>query len=191
MTDSPRHALCLPRFARCIRAASAVEFAMLLPLFLVLVFGIVVFGAYLTMVHGVQQLAAEAARSSVAGLSEVEWVSHVTTNAGSYPLLQPGHLTVSAARALARFCAGMLRVWTTASVLARIGCAFWALATSDAMAGASAVLAISSVLNHPERAFRLAFLYLIPNVLVLKWWAEDRPGQRNPYAEDDRIWKSS
>ncbi|OPH82194.1 TadE/TadG family type IV pilus assembly protein [Nitrobacter vulgaris] len=101
MTDSPRHALCLPRFARCIRAASAVEFAMLLPLFLVLVFGIVVFGAYLTMVHGVQQLAAEAARSSVAGLSETERISlaenYVTTNAGSYPLLQPGHLTVSAA----------------------------------------------------------------------------------------------
>ena len=101
MTDSPRHALCLPRFARCIRAASAVEFAMLLPLFLALVFGIVVFGAYFTMVHGVQQLAAEAARSSVAGLSEIERVSlaenYVTTNAGSYPLLQPGHLTVSAA----------------------------------------------------------------------------------------------
>ena len=55
---------------RCRRGASAVEFAMLLPLFLALVFGIVVFGAYLTMVHGVQQLAAEAARSSVAGLSE-------------------------------------------------------------------------------------------------------------------------
>jgi Flp pilus assembly protein TadG len=74
---------------------------MLLPLFLVLVFGIVVFGAYLTMVHSVQQLAAEAARSSVAGLSESERVSiaenYVTANAGSYPLLQPSHLTVSAA----------------------------------------------------------------------------------------------
>ena len=97
MTDLPRHALCL-RFARCIRAASAVEFAMLLQLFLVLVFGFV-FGAYFTMVHGVQQLAAEAARSSVAG--GIERVSlaenYVTTNAGSYPLLQPGRLTVSAA----------------------------------------------------------------------------------------------
>lgn len=98
---SLRHASALPRFARCARAASAVEFAMLLPLFLVLVAGIVVFGAYLTMVHGVQQLAAEAARSSVAGLSEIERASlaenYVTTNAGSYPLLQPGHLTMSAA----------------------------------------------------------------------------------------------
>lgn len=91
----------LLRVARCTSAASAVEFAMLLPLFLVLVAGIVVFGAYLTMVHGVQQLAAEAARSSVAGLNETERTSlaenYVTTNAASYPLLQPGHLTMSAA----------------------------------------------------------------------------------------------
>ncbi|WP_412771988.1 TadE/TadG family type IV pilus assembly protein [Nitrobacter sp.] len=91
----------LRRFARGSHGASAVEFAMLLPLFLVLVFGIVVFGAYLTMVHSVQQLAAEAARCSVAGLSESERVSlaenYVTANAGSYPLLQPSHLTVSAA----------------------------------------------------------------------------------------------
>ncbi|WP_438277261.1 TadE/TadG family type IV pilus assembly protein [Nitrobacter sp.] len=91
----------LRRVARCARGASAVEFAMLLPLFLVLVFGIVVFGAYFTMVHGVQQLAAEAARSSVAGLSEAERVSlaesYITANAGSYPLLQPARLSVSAA----------------------------------------------------------------------------------------------
>lgn len=91
----------LRRLARCARGASAVEFAVLLPLFLVLVFGIVVFGSYLTMVHGVQQLAAEAARCSVAGLSEAERVSlaesYITANAGSYPLLQPAHLSVSAA----------------------------------------------------------------------------------------------
>lgn len=91
----------LRRLARCARGASAVEFAMLLPLFLVLVFGIVVFGSYLTMVHGVQQLAAEAARCSVAGLSEAERVSlaesYITANAGSYPLLQPARLSVSAA----------------------------------------------------------------------------------------------
>jgi Flp pilus assembly protein TadG len=89
------------RLARCSRGASAVEFAILLPLFLVLVFGIIVFGAYFTMVHGVQQLAAEAARSSVAGLSETERVSlaenYITANVGSYPLLQPAHLSVSAA----------------------------------------------------------------------------------------------
>lgn len=74
---------------------------MLAPLFLVLVFGIVAFGSYLAMVHGVQQLAAEAARSSVAGLSESERASlaenYVTANAGSYPLLQANRVTVTAA----------------------------------------------------------------------------------------------
>src|ERR1700761_9547897 len=88
-------------FFRCQRAASAVEFAMLLPLFLTFVFGIVVFGSYLTMVHGVQQLAAEAARSSVAGLSDNERNSlatgYVNANAPTYPLLTAARLTVNAA----------------------------------------------------------------------------------------------
>lgn len=74
---------------------------MLLPLFLTLVFGIVVFGSYLTMVHDVQQLAAEAARSSVAGLTNSERNSlattYVSTNAPTYPLLTPAKLTVNAA----------------------------------------------------------------------------------------------
>ena len=87
----------LRRFARDTRG----NFAIMGAGCMVLVFGIVVFGAYLTMVHGVQQLAAEAARSSVAGLSETERVSlaenYVTTNAASYPLLEADRLTVSAA----------------------------------------------------------------------------------------------
>ncbi|WP_426440813.1 TadE/TadG family type IV pilus assembly protein [Bradyrhizobium genosp. P] len=89
------------RFFRCRSGASAVEFALLLPLFLAFIFGIVVFGSYLAMVHGVQQLAAEAARSSVAGLTDTERnslaTSYVTANASTYPLLVPSHLSVSAA----------------------------------------------------------------------------------------------
>jgi len=89
------------RFFRCRRGATAVEFAMMLPLFLTLVFGIVVFGSYLTMVHGVQQLAAEAARSSVAGMTNTERNSlattYVTLNAPTYPLLVANKLTVNAA----------------------------------------------------------------------------------------------
>ena len=85
----------------CRRGAAAVEFAMLLPVFLVLVFGIVVFGSYLTMVHGVQQLAAEAARSSVAGLSDSERSSiasnYVSANVGTYPLITPSKISVNAA----------------------------------------------------------------------------------------------
>jgi Flp pilus assembly protein TadG len=91
----------MTRFFRCRRAASAVEFALLLPLFLTFLFGIVVFGSYLTMVHGVQQLAAEAARSSVAGLTDSERnslaTSYVSANASTYPLLVPANLSVNAA----------------------------------------------------------------------------------------------
>jgi Flp pilus assembly protein TadG len=88
-------------FFRCRRAATAVEFAMLLPLFLAFIFGIVIFGSYLTMVHGVQQLAAEAARSSVAGLTDSERnslaTSYVSANAPTYPLLIAAKLSVNAA----------------------------------------------------------------------------------------------
>ena len=81
--------------------SSAVEFALILPAFLMIVFGIVIFGSYLAVVHGVQQLAAEAARTSVAGLSETERSSlanaYVTNNVGSYPLIAASHVTVNAA----------------------------------------------------------------------------------------------
>lgn len=91
----------LRRFYAARSGASAVEFALVLPAFLAIIFGIVVFGSYLAVVHGVQQLAAEAARSSVAGLSETERSSlannYVISNVGSYPLIAPAHLTVNAA----------------------------------------------------------------------------------------------
>lgn len=81
--------------------AIAVEFAIVAPVFLMIVFGIVMYGSYLSVVHGVQQLAAEAARSSVAGLSEGERSSlansYITGNVNSYPLIDPAKLTVNAA----------------------------------------------------------------------------------------------
>jgi Flp pilus assembly protein TadG len=89
------------KFIACRRGVAAVEFAMLFPVFLTLVFGIVIFGSYLAMIHGVQQLAAEAARSSVAGLSESERsslaASYVTANVGTYPLIIPSKISVNAA----------------------------------------------------------------------------------------------
>ena len=81
--------------------AIAVEFAMIAPVFLMIVFGIIMYGSYLSVVHGVQQLAAEAARSSVAGLNENERSTlasgYITGNVNSYPLINPAHLTVNAA----------------------------------------------------------------------------------------------
>ncbi|MBR0751843.1 pilus assembly protein [Bradyrhizobium jicamae] len=91
----------MKKFIPCRSGASAVEFALMLPLFLAIIFGIVVFGSYLAMVHGVQQLAAEAARSSVAGISDTERNSlatnYVATNAATYPLIVPSNLSVNAA----------------------------------------------------------------------------------------------
>lgn len=89
------------RFLAARDGAIAVEFAMIAPVFLMIVFGIIMYGSYLAVVHGVQQLAAEAARSSIAGLSESERSSlanaYVTGNVNSYPLIDPTKLTVNAA----------------------------------------------------------------------------------------------
>jgi Flp pilus assembly protein TadG len=91
----------LKNFRSAAGGTGAVEFALVIPLFLAIVFGIVVFGSYLAMVHGVQQLAAEAARSSIAGLSESERSSlassYVIGNVGSYPLIDASHISVNAA----------------------------------------------------------------------------------------------
>jgi Flp pilus assembly protein TadG len=96
-----RFAITPVRFASCRRGSSAVEFAMLLPVFLTVVFGIIVFGSYLAVVHGVQQLAAEAARASVAGMSESERnslaVNYVANNAATYPLIDATKITTAAA----------------------------------------------------------------------------------------------
>lgn len=86
------------RFATNQSGATAVEFAIMLPVFLTIIFGIVVFGSYLTMVHGVQQLAAEAARTSIAGLNDSERnglaTAYVTSSASGYPLLDATKLNV-------------------------------------------------------------------------------------------------
>lgn len=89
------------RFPAAQGGAIAVEFAIIAPVFLMMVFGIIMYGSYLAVIHGVQQLAAEAARSSVAGLSESERSSlansYIIGNVNSYPLINPARLTVNAA----------------------------------------------------------------------------------------------
>lgn len=79
---------------------SAIEFALVAPVLIVLAMGILVYGLYFGTAHSVQQLAADAARASVAGLSDTERTSivqtHIATNATSYPLLSPDKVTVEA-----------------------------------------------------------------------------------------------
>jgi Flp pilus assembly protein TadG len=81
--------------------AAAVEFAIIIPVFLMIVFGIITFGAYLSVVHSVQQLAAEAARASVGGLTDNERVTlaeaNIRNHVGAYLLIDPARLVVEQA----------------------------------------------------------------------------------------------
>lgn len=102
MTSHAQRILSTPfRLLKDCSAASAVEFALVMPVFLIVLFGIIVYGSYLAMIHGVQQLTAEAARAAVGGLSDGERLSLAQTdvngNVGSYMMLQPARLTIVSA----------------------------------------------------------------------------------------------
>jgi Flp pilus assembly protein TadG len=77
---------------------SAVEFALLSPLYFLLLMGMAAYGLYFGVSHSLQQIAADAARAAVAGLSpqERERIAsgYVLRNAGSYPLIDEEHLSV-------------------------------------------------------------------------------------------------
>lgn len=87
------------RFRDCQHGANAVEFALLAPVLVLLLFGIMGFGYVFGVYHGVQQIAAEAARASVAGISDPERDAlardFVAASLGSYLLLDPARLDVS------------------------------------------------------------------------------------------------
>lgn len=91
----------LPRFLRSRSAAAAVEFAIVMPVFLVVLAGVLVYGLYFGVAHGVQQLAAEAARASIAGLSETERRAiadaTVRETIGNYPFLRIPNTVVTGA----------------------------------------------------------------------------------------------
>jgi len=71
--------------------AAALEFAILAPVFLLMATGMLAYGIYFGAAHSVQQLAADAARTSIAGLTPAERASlvadFVAANADGYPLL--------------------------------------------------------------------------------------------------------
>ncbi len=60
------------RFCRNRCGATAVEFAIVGPVLMLLLIGIMIYGGYFLMAHSVQELANDAARSAVAGLSDSE-----------------------------------------------------------------------------------------------------------------------
>lgn len=89
------------RFFSDENGASAVEFALVLPVFLLVMIGTLCYGLYFGAAHSVQQLAAEAARATVAGLSPSERAAlarqSVATALPNYSLLDASKVTVLAA----------------------------------------------------------------------------------------------
>ncbi|GLK46434.1 MULTISPECIES: TadE/TadG family type IV pilus assembly protein [Novosphingobium] len=63
------------RLLKCEKGLAALEFALLAPALLALVFGVIVYSIYFTALIGVRQAAAEGARAAVAGLSLSERVT--------------------------------------------------------------------------------------------------------------------
>ncbi|RWA68586.1 MAG: pilus assembly protein [Mesorhizobium sp.] len=61
-----------------VAGTSAVEFAMLVPIFILLLLGMVAYGIYFGASHSVQQIAADAARKAIAGLDQTERQALVT-----------------------------------------------------------------------------------------------------------------
>lgn len=90
----------LAHFLRRDDGAAAVEFAVVFPVALVFFCGLLAYGIYFGAAHSVQQLAADAARASVSGITDAERIAiaqaHVAASGGSYPLIAADHLSVTA-----------------------------------------------------------------------------------------------
>lgn len=77
---------------------AAIEFAIMAPVFLLILFAITSYGLYFAASHSVQQLAADAARASIAGLSATERQSlvesFINSNGAAYPFIEARRLSV-------------------------------------------------------------------------------------------------
>ncbi len=86
------------RFAAGRSGTSAVEFALLSPLYFMLMAGMAAYGIYFGASHSVQQLAADAARAAVAGISAQERrdiaSDFVARNASTYAFVDGARVAV-------------------------------------------------------------------------------------------------
>ncbi|KFL24877.1 MAG: pilus assembly protein [Devosia nanyangense] len=62
----------MARWRADVEGVAAVEFAILTPVFLLMLMGMLAYGIYFGAAHSVQQIAADAARTSIAGLNAGE-----------------------------------------------------------------------------------------------------------------------
>lgn len=87
--------------AKDCRGVAALEFAIVAPVFLLILLGIAAYGIYFSAITSLQELTADAARASVAGLTATERQTIVTTyvaqSSPTYRLLQGHPITVTTA----------------------------------------------------------------------------------------------
>nr|WP_281352144.1 MULTISPECIES: TadE/TadG family type IV pilus assembly protein [Chelativorans] len=80
------------------RGSAAVEFALVAPVLVLLFTGMIAYGIYFGAMHSLQQLAADAARASLAGLNDAERTDLVARfldeNASGYAFIDPRKLDV-------------------------------------------------------------------------------------------------
>lgn len=87
----------LKRWARNEAGTAAIEFSILTPVFLLMLTGMMAYGIYFGAAHSLQQLAADAARTSIAGITprerETLVTNFITRNASAYMLLDRANLS--------------------------------------------------------------------------------------------------
>lgn len=117
------------RTANNTSGASAIEFAIVVSLFLVLALGVLAYGIYLNAAHSVAQLAADSARASIAGLNDTERAKiakdHVDLHAEDFVLLNKKKVTAEAApladinqfQVVVRFDASDLPIWFMSGII--------------------------------------------------------------------------
>ena len=75
---------------------AVIEFAILTPVYLLMLTGMLAYGIYFGAVHALEQLAADAARTAIAGRNASERdllvTQYLTRNAGTYMLIDPARL---------------------------------------------------------------------------------------------------
>ncbi|KKB07929.1 TadE/TadG family type IV pilus assembly protein [Devosia chinhatensis] len=79
------------------RATAVIEFALLTPVFLLMLMGMLAYGIYFGAAHALQQLAADTVRTALAGVDEGEGralvEAYLRRNAGAYMLIDPERLS--------------------------------------------------------------------------------------------------
>lgn len=121
----------VPRcFVHSQSGSSAVEFAIVVPVFILLVFGMIAYGIYFGALHSVQQIAADAARTAIAGLDEAERKTmakrYIDLNSEAYAFIDRDKLVVEVKDSdkdgnqfivALRYDAGQLPIWNLLPVL--------------------------------------------------------------------------